>query len=105
MNGRLRQFRFLILLSASCWLSTAPISAADKAPTITFKRTQLDSKFRSEGVAVGDFNHDGKLDISAGSVYYAAPDWKMVPVRDKADEFDPHNYSDSFCNFADDING
>jgi hypothetical protein len=80
-------------------------SAADDASAISFKRTQLDAKFRSEGVAVGDFNSDGRKDIAAGSVYYAAPDWKLVPVRDKADQYDPHNYSDSFCNFADDING
>ena len=26
---------------------------------------QLDDKFRAEGVTVGDFNHDGKLDIDA----------------------------------------
>ena len=56
-------------------------------------------------MAVGDFNHDGKLDIAAGSVYYAAPDWKMVSILEKPAEFDPHNYSESFCNFAEDING
>lgn len=72
---------------------------------IAFKRTQLDSKFRSEGTSVGDFNHDGKLDISAGSVYYAAPDWKLQVVAEKAEEYDPHGYSHSFCNFADDLNG
>ena len=26
--------------------------------------------FRSEGVAVGDFNRDGKADIAAGTVWY-----------------------------------
>lgn len=82
------------------------VRGAEKAPAkIRFKRTQLDAKFRSEGAAVGDFNHDGKLDISAGSVYYAAPDWKMHVVAEKAEEYDPHGYSHSFCNFADDLNG
>ena len=38
----------------------------------------------AKGAAVGDFNHDGKLDIAAGSVYYAAPDWKMVAVLREA---------------------
>ncbi|HUY91050.1 MAG TPA: VCBS repeat-containing protein [Pirellulales bacterium] len=80
--------------------------AEEKAPAkIRFKRTQFDAKFRSEGAAVGDFNHDGKMDISAGSVYYAAPDWKMHVVADKAEEYDPVHYSNSFCNFADDLNG
>ncbi len=89
---------------ALVWICGVVSLAAD-APAISFKRTELDTKFRSEGAAVGDFNGDGKMDISAGSVYYAAPDWQMVTVDEKAKEFDPHNYSDSFCNFADDVNG
>jgi hypothetical protein len=81
--------------------SNSPAPAAD----IHFKRVQLDDKFRSEGCCVGDFNHDGKLDIAAGSVYYTAPDWKMHQFREKADEFDPVHYSESFMNFAADLNG
>ncbi len=86
-------------VAVPCWC------AADDGNAIRFKRTVLDKTFRSEGVAVGDFNGDGLLDIAAGSVYYAAPDWKMVSVLEQPKEFDPHNYSDSFCNFADDVNG
>src|SRR5580658_1643652 len=78
--------------------------AAEGSPKISFKKTQLDAKFRSEGVAVGDFNHDGKLDIAAGSVYYAGPNWEMQLVQEKALEFDPLKYSGSFCNYADDLN-
>lgn len=79
--------------------------AAEKAAKIGFKKTKLDDKFRSEGVAAGDFNHDGKLDVAAGSVYYAAPDWKMHSILEKPEEFDPAVYSHSFCNFAADLNG
>lgn len=92
-------------LAVSLCMSAGVALAAEAPGKIAFKRKQLDTKFRSEGTSVGDFNGDGKLDISAGSVYYAAPDWKLVPVLDKAAEFDPHNYSNSFCNFASDING
>jgi hypothetical protein len=81
------------------------VSADEPAKEIKFKKTQLDDKFRSEGVSIGDFNYDGKLDISAGSVFYAAGEWKLTPVLEKPKEFDPHGYSDSFCNFADDVNG
>ncbi|MEX0938501.1 MAG: VCBS repeat-containing protein [Pirellulales bacterium] len=84
--------------------STAGV-AAEPTGTIRFEKTTLDTKFRSEGAAVGDFNSDGKLDIAAGSVYYAAPDWKMVAFEDEAREFEPRGYSNSFCNFADDLNG
>ncbi len=72
---------------------------------IAFDKTRLDAKFRSEGVAIGDFNHDGKLDIAAGSVYYAAPDWKIHAIAEQPAEFDPKGYSNTFCNFADDIDG
>ncbi len=78
------------------------VAAAGKK--IGFKRTQIDTKFRGEGVAVGDFNHDGKLDIAVGSVYYAAPDWKMHVIGEKAEEYDPHGYSNAFMCFADDLN-
>lgn len=76
--------------------------AGDK---ISFKKTVIDTTFRSEGVAVGDFNKDGKNDIAAGTVWFEAPDWKMHTTGDKAPEVDPHAYSRSFQTFADDLNG
>ncbi len=97
--------RFGLALLAGVLLLPAVGAAQEKSANITFQRTQLDAKFRSEGVAVGDFNHDGRLDIAAGSVYYAAPDWKMVSILEKPAEFDPHAYSESFCDFAFDVNG
>src|SRR5438105_2744087 len=79
------------------------VSAAGKK--ISFKKTVLDTKFRAEGVTVGDFNHDGKLDIAAGTVYYAAPDWKMHLIEEKAPEFKgEHGYSKAFVCAADDLN-
>src|SRR5262245_16801210 len=81
-----------VMLSLSILLQ--PAAAQEKAGSkISFKRVKIDPTFRSEGVAVGDFNKDGKLDIAAGSVYYAAPDWKMVPILDPPKEYDPHGYS------------
>lgn len=71
---------------------------------IRFEKTQLDSVFRSEGVAVGDFNADGKKDIAVGSVFYAAPDWEMHVFDTEAKEFPIKGYSDAFCVFAEDVN-
>ncbi|HWB00997.1 MAG TPA: FG-GAP-like repeat-containing protein, partial [Pirellulales bacterium] len=75
------------------------------AAEIKFRKTTLDTKFRSEGVAVGDFNHDGKLDIAAGDAYYAAPDWRPVVYAEEQHEYEPLKYSRCFNMFADDING
>ncbi|MEE8450542.1 MAG: VCBS repeat-containing protein [Thermoguttaceae bacterium] len=95
-------------LIASCvefmLLSLAVDASAADGTTISFERTKLDDKFRSEGVAVGDFNCDGKLDIAAGSVYYAAPDWKMHAITEEPGDFNPNGYSNTFINFAADVN-
>ncbi|MDP7016175.1 MAG: VCBS repeat-containing protein [Pirellulaceae bacterium] len=83
-------------------ISAGSLNAAEK---IRFKKVQLDATFRSEGVAVGDFNKDGKQDIAAGFVWYEAPSWKMHTVLDKPPVYQPKGYSNSFCTFADDLNG
>jgi hypothetical protein len=86
------------------------------APAIRFQKYQLDAKFRSEGVAVADLNNDGQLDIAAGFVWYAAPEWQMHVISAKPPSesqsvlgspphFAPKGYSNSFCCFADDRNG
>jgi FG-GAP-like repeat len=76
------------------------------ASQIKWKKTVIDRKFRSEGVAIADVNKDGKMDILAGEVWYEAPDWKMheirKPPRDYGDGL--KGYSESFLCWADDLN-
>jgi hypothetical protein len=85
------------------FLASSSPAPADK---VKFKTRQVDYIFRSEGAAVGDFDHDGKLDISAGSVFYSGPKFtKMNLLRKSAEYHDIYWYSDSFMNFADDLNG
>ncbi len=91
--------------AAALLICAAAMGQGGAAGKITFKKAVLDTVFRSEGVAVGDFNRDGKADIAAGTVWYESPDWKMRLTGDKAPEYDPMSYSHAFQTFADDLNG
>ena len=97
--------------------STAKSSSSPKPK---FAKTQLDDLFRSEGVAVADFNKDGKNDIAAGFVWFEGPEWEMHVIANKPPGqppgqpgallgeppyYAPKLYSNSFCNWADDLNG
>ena len=79
------------------------VSAA--AGPVDFERIIVDKTFRAEGVAVGDINRDGKLDILSGDVWYSAPNWKMHELRPVGTYDGTKGYSNCFTNFAQDVNG
>jgi hypothetical protein len=86
----------------------AASSSKEDAPKISWKKTVVDTKFRSEGVAIADVNRDGKMDILVGDVWYEAPDWKVHRIRPAKDNYrqgDKNVYSQSFACWAEDING
>lgn len=78
----------------------------DNQPTnITWTKTVLDDKFRSEGVAIADVNGNGKKDVLVGEFWYEAPDWKrheMQPPGNYGDGL--KNYSQVFACWAEDFN-
>src|SRR6516225_6146096 len=45
-------------------------------PRTSFKKLQLTDQFWAEGANVGDFNHDGKVDIVSGPFWYEGPKFK-----------------------------
>ena len=72
---------FLVPLVVALSLLSAADDKKSDDTGITWKKTVLDKKFRSEGVAVADVNKDGKMDILIGEVWYEAPDWKMHEIQ------------------------
>lgn len=80
-------------------------NASTEAADVAWERQQLDAVFRSEGVAAADVNHDGKVDVLAGDVWYEAPEWKMHEIRTPGKHVAGVGYSTSFANWAYDING
>lgn len=89
--------------------------ALAEGQTVTWKKTVLDDLFRSEGCCVADFNNDGLMDVAAGPMWYEQSittsedgtkrEWTQHLINgDQPPEHDPARYSNSFMNFADDIN-
>jgi len=80
----------------------APLAlAASRPPDIPFTPRALDQG-ASETAAVGDMNHDGRLDIISGEFWYEAPAWTKHRFREL-------NYSsgyiDAFSDLPVDVNG
>ena len=101
---------FLMLMTPLAGPTFAAEPAA-KAPVpapsaITWKKTVLDTRFRSEGVTAADVNKDGQKDVLNGEYWYEAPDWKRHEMQTPKDHgTGEKNYSRSFACWADDFNG
>jgi hypothetical protein len=96
------------------WASLALfVSQFSLAAEPSWQRIPIDAEFRAEGVAIGDFNRDGKMDVAAGDGWYAAPDWKRAEIRqpltqkhEPTDKYDgTKGYSNCFCQWTYDVNG
>lgn len=106
--------------------TVAPAVAAPEDTAPTFRKLQLTDQFWAEGAAIGDFNHDGQMDVVSGPFWYEGPAFKQrheiwpptasfPRVRPGGGEetvpgFEgalgtKNTYSDCFLMFAHDFNG
>jgi hypothetical protein len=76
-----------VVLLAGLIVLAAQESGAAKDLLHTFKKVQITDQFWAEGADIGDFNHDGIMDVVAGPFWYEGPDFK------KRHEFWPANAS------------
>lgn len=99
--------RALLLVCTGVLLAIAPAQAAPPETPITWKKTVLDTKFRSEGATIADVNRDGKMDILTGEVWYEAPNWTPHEIRPSKRDYGNGiaGYCESFACWGDDVNG
>ena len=62
----------------------------------TWKKIQLSDQFWSEGAAIGDFNHDGKMDVVSGPYWWEGPDFKVRHEYDNATTRKSEGYTAPF---------
>ena len=104
MNGKSGQMTILGL--CALLLTTAPLQGDDRTTPVSWKKTVIEGKFRSEGVAIADVNKDGKPDVLVGDFWYEAPSWVKHEIRKPGDLGDGlHSYSECMTCWSDDVNG
>jgi hypothetical protein len=92
-------FIFLILFSFRSFSQMH-----DKKDSVQFKKIVLTRDFVSEGVATGDVNHDGQIDVMAGAFWFEAPNWTRHEIS-PARIYSPDTaFSNSFLDFSIDVN-
>jgi hypothetical protein len=97
--------RFLPTLFSLACMALPAAAHAVPAQTISWKKTLIDDKFRSEGAAVADVNRDGKMDVLVGDFWYQAPTWQRHEIRPPGDFGDgSKSWSKAFACFTDDFN-
>lgn len=61
-------------------------------------------RFFSEGIASGDINGDGSVDLVVGPYWLEGPDFDVRHQVQAGDPVDPHGYAPHFFSFTDDLN-
>lgn len=95
---------FVLMALTGCLACMAHDAFAQATPEVKFEKLHLWKDFYTEGVAVADVNNDGIKDILAGARWFEGPAWKANDIWQHGSFDYTKGYSDSFLNFAMDVN-
>lgn len=101
MNMMLKNIRTKLCLFFYLVLLVNPVHSRE----VVFRKIVVDREFRAEGVAVADFNRDGRMDFCAGNFWYEGPNWTPHEIEAPQKFNAAEGWSNSFQNFALDVNG
>jgi hypothetical protein len=104
-NAPLNNKPAVLMLLVTCLLcGNSSAQPNNKRPAeLKFKKQILTSDFISEGVSVADVNRDGRPDVLAGAFWFESPGWIKHEIT-KPEKYTITGYSNSFLNYAMDIN-
>ncbi|MGV8879604.1 MAG: FG-GAP repeat domain-containing protein [Sphingobacteriaceae bacterium] len=100
-NGKIWSLAVVVLIVAACSLQKRAVGVH---VDLKFQKQILSTEYISEGVAVGDVNKDGKMDVLAGTFWFEAPSWKRHEITTPYIHPSIGGYGTSFLNFSMDVN-
>jgi hypothetical protein len=76
------------------------------APPVVFERQVLTERYLADGIAAGDLNRDGRMDVVSGPFWYEGPDFKTAREIYPAVDFPlPPSPTDAMFAYVHDFNG
>src|SRR5262245_30360533 len=94
-----------LLLAALVAMHQTPIVCAEDFAIHSFQRQQLTDVYYSEGIAAGDLNRDGHVDIVYGPYWFAGPAFREKHEIYVAKPQPRERYADHFFAWIYDFNG
>ena len=101
---RKKLWLYCIIVLLTCQSNGIAQSNGKSSKSIKFQKHVLTKNFISEGVAIGDVNKDGEMDIMAGAFWFEGPRWEKHELALPKSYNPDTTFSNSFLNFSMDIN-